>query len=877
MHAKRLAPEVKPFKPRFTLKTKVIASFCAFMLAASVTVTAIPMNTANADTYVMATSTVYLNVRESATTSSAVITTIDPDTKVTVIGDKDKDWVHVKLSDGRTGYCFAEYLEIDDVSIKLLLSSRDLAIGSTRGISVTSSTCDKSEIEWTSSNEKVMTVDSNGIMKGISAGTAILTAKNPHTGGSATAKITVKKPDYDKVYIDNPPKELSVGGSVQLNARASKEGGKVYYNISDSSIAKISSTGVVTGLKVGKVKIRANDSTGTVSKCIYVNIVEPVATSVSLSPTNAKVAVDAKKTLTATVSPVAADVTYKSSDPTTVKVVQSGEYKGMSEGTATISASNSQGKILATTKVTVKYPDYSSISLTNSPSSISVGKSFNVGAKTSTGSGNIYHRSSDTSVATISADGTVKALKAGTARIYSYDDTGSVYNNFNLKVVPNSSVKLSKTSASISRGESVKLTATVEPSGSVTWSSSDTSVATVRNGVVSGLRKGTATITAKTSSGATASCKVTVKEVYSNGKISLNQTSATVNRTRTLYLEGYASSGITWTSSDPSIASVSDGFVTTKEVGQVAITAKDSNGNKAICVVNVLAATPLKFTYTNPNSATLNSTVTFIAITDKKRTAVKFNVTVGDKTYVVNATSKTADGDDYIWKGTLKMTTAGTFNYTAYSYLNNKWSTCSDAKGTIFVSKVTSKSTTAVQTLRASNDLISFIAEKEGFLSHYERDDMAYDPVPTVGYGIVVYPGDIFYNSLTKNEAYAWLVKEVNEGAYTSAVNRFSKNNNIKINQYQFDALVSFSYNLGTGWTYGDWDIYDLLVSYKDLNNVNQTKLVNTFAVYHHAGGQLYWGLYYRRIDEAEMFLKGDYVSDGYNNKYGFDISTCCV
>ena len=132
-----------------------------------------------------------------------------------------------------------------------------------------------------------------------------------------------------------------------------------------------------------------------------------------LSPSNAKVAVDAKKTLTAKVSPVAADVTYKSSDPTTVRVVQSGEYKGMSEGTATISASNSQGEILATTKITVKYPDYSSISLTNSPTSVTVGKIFNVGAKTSTGSGNIYHRSSNISVATISADGTVTRRPAG--------------------------------------------------------------------------------------------------------------------------------------------------------------------------------------------------------------------------------------------------------------------------------------------------------------------------------------------------------------------------------------------------------------------------------------------------------------------------------
>lgn len=874
MHAKRLAPEIKPPKTHFALKTKVIASFCAFMLAASVAVTSIPV--AKADTYVMATSTVYLNVRASATTSSSVITTIDPETKVTVIGDRNKDWVHVKLSDGRTGYCYAEYLEIDDVSIELELSARHLAIGSTRKIAA-DATCSADKIKWTSSNSKIMTVDSNGVMKGISAGIATLTATNTVTGGSATARITVKKPDFDKIYVDNNMSELSIGGSANLGARASVENGKLYYSSSNTSVATVSSTGTVKGIKKGSAKIKVNDSTGTVYKFIEIRVVDPIAKTVSFSPKSSLVAVDAKKNLTTTVSPVAADVTYKSSDPKTVKVVKSGEYEGIKEGVATISASNSKGKVLATAKVTVKYPDYSSITLANAPSNVTVGKSFNIGAKTSTGSGKIYHKSSNPSVATISADGTVKALKVGTTRIYSYDDTGSVYKNFNLNVVPNSKVTLSKSSASISKGGNVKLTAKVTPSGSVSWSSSNTSVASVRNGVVSGLKAGTATITAKTAAGATATCKVTVKDVYSNGKISLNQKSATVNRTRTLYLEGYASSGITWTSSDNSIATVSDGFVTTKEVGKVAITAKDSKGNKAVCIVDVIPATPLKFTYTNPNSATLNSNVTFIAITDKKRTKVKFDVKVGDKTYVVNATSKTSDGNNYIWKGTLKMTKSGTFNYTAYSYYNDKWSTCSDAKGTVFVSKVTSKNATAVQTLRASNNLISFIAEKEGFLSHYERDQMAYDPVPTVGYGIVVYPGEIFYNSLTKNEAYAWLVKEVNEGAYTSAVNRFSKNHNIKINQYQFDALVSFSYNLGTGWTYGGWDIYDLLVSYGDLNNVNKTKLVNTFAVYHHAGGQLYWGLYYRRIDEAEMFLKGDYTSDGNRNKYNFSINTCCV
>lgn len=874
MRAKRFITQEKALKPQLGMRTKIISAFCAFMLVALIAVFAMP--DVNADTYVLAASTTYLNVRSGPSTSTSVITTIAPDTKVTVIGNRTEDWVHVRLSDGRTGYCFSEYLDIDDVSITLSPARRALAIGSTRYLTVTS-TCPSNKITWKSSDTKALTIDKDGKMKGIKAGTVTVTATNTVTGASATSVIVVMKPEYDEVFIDNPPKTINIGESVNLNAYTAKKGARIYYGITDPSVATITKTGVVTGIKEGRVRIRANDVTGSINKYIYVNVVKPTAKSVSLSPTSTKLAVDASKTLTSTVTPSSADIKYTSSNSKIVKVAQSGVYTGVSEGKATISALNSNGKVLATTSITVKYPDYDKITLENSPSTLAVGKSVQIGAKASVSGGKVYHKSSNPAVATISADGVVKALKEGTTRIYSYDDTGAIYNNFNLTVVSASKVTLSKSSASITRGSSVQLTAKVTPSGSVTWSSSNTSVASVRNGVVSGLKAGTATITAKAASGTTATCKITVTEVYSNNKISLNQSSATVNRTRTLYLKGSASGKITWSSSDTSIATVSDGFVATKEVGKVAITAKDSSGNKAICVVDVIPATPLKFTYTNPNSATLNSTVTFVAITDKKRTKVKFNVVIDGKTYVVNATSKTSDGDDYIWKGTLKVTKSGTFNYTAYSYYNDKWSTCSDAKSTLFVSNVTNKKTTAVQTLRASNELISFIAEKEGFLSHYERDQMAYDPVPTVGYGVVVYPGQIFYNSLTKNEAYAWLVREVNNGAYTSAVNRFSKNNNIKINQYQFDALVSFSYNLGTGWTYGGWDIYNLLVSYKDLNNVNQTKLVNTFAEYHHAGGQLYWGLYYRRVDEAEMFLKGDYTSDGYKNKYGFKISTCCV
>ena len=76
-------------------------------------------------------------------------------------------------------------------------------------------------------------------------------------------------------------------------------------------------------------------------------------------------------------------------------------------------------------------------------------------------------------------------------------------------------VKLNKTKVTLAKGKTVTLKATVTPSSAnekLTWSSSNKKVATVsKKGKVKAIKKGTATITVKTSSGKKATCKVTVK------------------------------------------------------------------------------------------------------------------------------------------------------------------------------------------------------------------------------------------------------------------------------------------------------------------------------------------------------------------------------
>ena len=105
---------------------------------------------------------------------------------------------------------------------------------------------------------------------------------------------------------------------------------------------------------------------------------------------------------------------------------------------------------------------------------------------------------------------TIKGYKGTAAERYARNND---FNFVQLQVVP-TSVSLNKTSLALEIGKSYTLTKTVSPSNAVTsytWSSSNTSVATVdKNGKVTAKASGTATITVKTSNGKTANCKVTV-------------------------------------------------------------------------------------------------------------------------------------------------------------------------------------------------------------------------------------------------------------------------------------------------------------------------------------------------------------------------------
>lgn len=170
-------------------------------------------------------------------------------------------------------------------------------------------------------------------------------------------------------------------------------------------------------------------------------------------------------------------------------------------------------------------------------------------------------------------------------------------------IITVTSVTLDSTSITLIEGDSQTLTATVSPSNvenqKVLWSSSNSSVASVKDGIVTAIKVGAATITAKSDDGGkTATCTVTVeaKNTPVTG-VTLDKTSYEmtegdeVTLTATISPENATNKNVSWSSSNTSIATVDNGKVTALGEGNTTIMVKTEDGNwGATCDISVIKA-----------------------------------------------------------------------------------------------------------------------------------------------------------------------------------------------------------------------------------------------------------------------------------------------
>ncbi len=391
---------------------------------------------------------------------------------------------------------------------------------------------------------------------------------------------------------------LNVGESVDLTATVSPENATnkmVTWSSSDAKIATVSN-GKVTAVAVGKATITAQCGNIKAECAVTVSPIE--ATSIKLSQTSATLTVGESVQLTAAVSPDnATDKTVIwSSSNTSVATVSNGKVTAVAVGEATTTAQC--GNVKAECTITVKATEVTSIKLNQNSATMYAGETLQLTATVSPENAtnkNVTWISSNTSVATVT-NGKVTAVAVGTATITAQCGNVKAECTITVKAAEVTSIKLNQTSATLYASETIQLTATVSPDNAtdktVTWSSSNTSVATVSNGKVTAIAVGKAIITAQCGN-VKAECTITVKatEVTS---IALNRTSVTLSAGETVQLTATVSPDnatnktVTWSSSNTSVATVSNGKVTAVAVGTAIITAQCGNV-KAECTITVKA------------------------------------------------------------------------------------------------------------------------------------------------------------------------------------------------------------------------------------------------------------------------------------------------
>ena len=430
-------------------------------------------------------------------------------------------------------------------------------------VATSTTTSSNKSVNWSTSNNRVANVTS------VSTST---------TGGSSVTTVTVKG-KTQTTTVDN----IKTVSTVQVST----------YTAGTATITAKNGDG-----KTVSCKITVTDS-GSVS-------VVPVS-SILLGNYSLTMTAGESKTLNATIWPSNATnktITWSTSNGN-VAAVSGGKITAKAAGSATITAKSNNGKT-ASCYVTVKGGSsvaVTGISLNKTSLSIQKGQTQTITATVSPSNATnktITWTTSNGNVATVSG-GKITAKAAGTATITAKTNNGKTASckvTATNTAVAATGVSLNKTSLSIQKGQSQTITATVSPSNatnkSVAWSTSNSNIATVSGGKITAKAVGSATITAKTNNGKTASCKVTVtNESVAVTGISLNKTSLTIQNgqtqtiTATVSPSNATNKAVTWSTSNGNVASVSGGKITAKAVGTATITAKTNNGKTATCKVTV--------------------------------------------------------------------------------------------------------------------------------------------------------------------------------------------------------------------------------------------------------------------------------------------------
>jgi len=373
-----------------------------------------------------------------------------------------------------------------------------------------------SSVTWSSSNSSVATVNSAGLVTGIAAGTATISATSA-TGQANSISITVTPAVLNSIAITPASSSVAKGLTQQMVATGTYSDGSsqviiastVTWSSSSTSVATISSSGVVMGVSTGNTTITATSGsiTGTTTLTVSPAVLQSLAVSAANLITSTPVGIAVQLTATGRYSDGATAnlsnlVTWGANNNASVS--STGLFTGINSGVVVPVTASYQGVTSATFSMALTDPTLQSIAITATTSTTApiasqapAGYSQNLIATGTYSNGttqvittSVTWSSATQSVATVtsgSAGGRVTGVAQGNSVITATLSGVSKSITFTVTSPVLVSIAVTAPSSTNVVGETQQLVATAtysnnttaDVSSQVTWTSSNTSIATI--------------------------------------------------------------------------------------------------------------------------------------------------------------------------------------------------------------------------------------------------------------------------------------------------------------------------------------------------------------------------------------------------------------
>lgn len=386
-------------------------------------------------------------------------------------------------------------------------------------------------VQWTSNSVAIASVAASGVVTGVSAGNATITATVDGIAGSTI--VTVHPVPIASVRLTPDSPRVEVGQALQLTATPLSANGAplagriVTFASSNNALATVSSSGLLVGIAPGTATITATSEGHSAS--VRATVVNVAIARISIVPNGATmqtgtttmlslVLEDDKGTI---LSPSGRTIAWSSDAPAIVTVNPQGLVTAVAPGNTRVRVT--VDGVEASVPIAVVNVPVASVSISPANVALISGASQALTAVARDAAGNplagrpFVWNSSNPNVATVGATGIVTAVAAGTALVTATSGGVSGSATISVGAVPIASITVAPTTAAVVVGATQQLTATARDASNniivgptFQWTSSAPGIVAVSStGVVTGIAAGSATITA-TSPGASATGAATV-------------------------------------------------------------------------------------------------------------------------------------------------------------------------------------------------------------------------------------------------------------------------------------------------------------------------------------------------------------------------------